>query len=480
MSNPTPTTNGKRRGRPPKNRQTMVISASVGMTSETSGTTETTGKKGRNPVKSTPLVINYDDNNDYTPTPVPMLYSGLTLSLIVELRIGKSQIEQHEKTKHTTFEEGMFMNDLQSNDQLTQLSGYDGNEHHEMDIYDTDKRTLKKNQIRVDDSEHARVADKYLHNQYNMLKKQLHVKNVSNTEVVPLKWKKVKLPKEMIVYNNHTFKLQVPTNNENNSQSKQNQSIIRTLNYDDSLQSDVKIRFMNTHSNKNVSNNDQLMTVADLPDRTDIVCWNDHVPFDGIPVVIPLKYENGVYYVFGNFCSFGCALRYIYDRYRYSTTYEELQSLLFMYYIETHGIEKFHDIVMAPELVTLCSHGGIYTLKQYREYASNNVICNAHSPNVVAINYQIEEIYTNTRMNSKFIPVNVDDIRESTLKMNEKYNTENSIGIELNHVDVEIVNNKIQSTQLKSSQNCQQMCEIDDMFSEQMSSDLMIDSLGEL
>jgi len=66
------------------------------------------------------------------------------------------------------------------------------------------------------------------------------------------------------------------------------------------------------------------------------------------------------------------------------------------------------------------------------------------------------------------------------LKMNEKYNTENSIGIELNHVDVEIVNNKIQSSQLKSSQNSQQTCGIDDMFSEQMSNDLMIDSLGEL
>lgn len=37
--------------------------------------------------------------------------------------------------------------------------------------------------------------------------------------------------------------------------------------------------------------------------------WCDHA-FDWVPVFIPQKYRDNAYYVFGNFCSFNCALRY--------------------------------------------------------------------------------------------------------------------------------------------------------------------------
>ena len=43
---------------------------------------------------------------------------------------------------------------------------------------------------------------------------------------------------------------------------------------------------------------------------TDLHCWWCDYSFSNIPVYIPQMYRNDVFYVFGNFCSFNCALRY--------------------------------------------------------------------------------------------------------------------------------------------------------------------------
>ena len=45
-------------------------------------------------------------------------------------------------------------------------------------------------------------------------------------------------------------------------------------------------------------------------EKTNIACWWCTYNFDTQPLFMPDHYKNNVYYVFGNFCSFGCMLAY--------------------------------------------------------------------------------------------------------------------------------------------------------------------------
>ena len=53
-------------------------------------------------------------------------------------------------------------------------------------------------------------------------------------------------------------------------------------------------------------NDNKLITCS----SSKIACWWCTHNFDTHPVFLPEKYHNSKYYVFGNFCSFGCALAY--------------------------------------------------------------------------------------------------------------------------------------------------------------------------
>jgi len=46
-------------------------------------------------------------------------------------------------------------------------------------------------------------------------------------------------------------------------------------------------------------------------EKTNICCWHCTLQFDTLPCFIVEKYNNNIYYVFGCFCSYSCALAYI-------------------------------------------------------------------------------------------------------------------------------------------------------------------------
>lgn len=469
----------KRRGRPPKKN-----TVEQQKTTSIDGEPKKKLSRRKNVTKSNPLVISYDrnsintsDNTSYA-CDTSTIYTGASVNLIVELKIGEKDIKRHEEKKAIEFEEHMFDHEVIKND--VGNPSYYGIEMMDEKIPNAYNK-LKKDLINVDTTHGKQIADKYLRNEYELLKEQLHVKNTSNTETIPLKWKRIKLSKDMIIYNGNEFSIKTHEHeHEHNHKYKHEQRCelihansplivsVPNSNYENNCKH-IKIQFMKTHKPKGntIPSNDALMMVSDLPDKTDIVCWNDHHHFDGKQVMIPMEYENGTYFVFGNFCSFSCALRYLYDKYKYSTVYEELHSLLHMMYMDTHIINdcntKISDLVIAPEISTLCSHGGIYTLQQYREYGSNSVICDIHMPNIVALNYQIEEIYTNARSNKKFIPVDLSEVNKSTIRMNKKENMNitNTYGIEMQQIDLHVVE--------KTDKSDQEVNSINDILSEQLS-----------
>lgn len=47
-----------------------------------------------------------------------------------------------------------------------------------------------------------------------------------------------------------------------------------------------------------------------VPTLTDLACWWCDHKFNNLPVYLVNYYRNGIYYIFGNFCSFNCALKH--------------------------------------------------------------------------------------------------------------------------------------------------------------------------
>jgi hypothetical protein len=92
-------------------------------------------------------------------------------------------------------------------------------------------------------------------------------------------------------------------------------------------------------------------------------CWNCTYPIE-IEVSYPLKHVNGIFYIYGSFCSFGCAGRYIFDTY-YSRDLWNKYNLLNYYFNET--METLNQKVqVAPDKLSLKKFGGTMSIKDYR------------------------------------------------------------------------------------------------------------------
>jgi hypothetical protein len=98
---------------------------------------------------------------------------------------------------------------------------------------------------------------------------------------------------------------------------------------------------------------------------TSVHCWWCCHPFDNPPCAIPNEYKNGVYNVYGVFCSPECAAAYNFDDMRTSTDVWERYTLLNMLYRNVYS-DKHYKIKLAPPRQTLKIFGGTLSIKEYR------------------------------------------------------------------------------------------------------------------
>ena len=112
--------------------------------------------------------------------------------------------------------------------------------------------------------------------------------------------------------------------------------------------------------------------------RDGMLCWNCCHPFSGEPVGIPSRVDGaGVYYTYGNFCGYPCALRYIRPdtgsvRLEYLRDIEidsgDSAGLLQTMYMETSGLLR--PIHIAPPRLSLSAFGGFLQIDEYRGTSS--------------------------------------------------------------------------------------------------------------
>jgi len=107
---------------------------------------------------------------------------------------------------------------------------------------------------------------------------------------------------------------------------------------------------------------DQSDDILKMEDISSPVCWNCCAT-KFIPHQIPYKRVNDVYYVTGNFCSYECGARHIYDTYEGRDLWERY-TLLNMYYNESMKTTNKH-VHMSHSRYRLKELGGDLTREEY-------------------------------------------------------------------------------------------------------------------
>lgn len=119
-----------------------------------------------------------------------------------------------------------------------------------------------------------------------------------------------------------------------------------------------------------------------LPDSTYIACyWCSH-SFNNQPCIIPESERNGIYKVYGNFCSSECAMAYLLKESLDPHIRWDRMALLYRIY-DVNGKGRIYP---APPRESLRLFGGPLTIESYRATLhSNKVRVDLHVPPMVSI-----------------------------------------------------------------------------------------------
>ena len=103
-----------------------------------------------------------------------------------------------------------------------------------------------------------------------------------------------------------------------------------------------------------------------LPEKTDIHCYWDCHEFSGTPCVIPTNIVDGVWRVYGNFCSPSCATAYLFSqRLDAGEQWERYSKLNRLYH--NFCLSASQGIQAAPSREILRIFGGSLDITEYRE-----------------------------------------------------------------------------------------------------------------
>jgi hypothetical protein len=99
-----------------------------------------------------------------------------------------------------------------------------------------------------------------------------------------------------------------------------------------------------------------------LPDTTDVACYWDCHPFRGTPCVIPFVIDEGIWRVYGNFCSPECAAAYLFNERLDSNVQWERYALLNRLYAPTSE----SGVRLAPSRNIIHLFGGPLDVSDFR------------------------------------------------------------------------------------------------------------------
>jgi hypothetical protein len=114
-------------------------------------------------------------------------------------------------------------------------------------------------------------------------------------------------------------------------------------------------------------------------------CWNCCYDITDIHINMPLKYNNNIFYVYGNFCSFECCGRYILDNFSDKNLWEKY-SLLNLY--NNICNKNKNNITPAPSKLVLKCFGGDMDIQEYRNLFKTYNIHELYLPPIIPIHHE--------------------------------------------------------------------------------------------
>lgn len=142
--------------------------------------------------------------------------------------------------------------------------------------------------------------------------------------------------------------------------------------------------FCDIESDNNVCNN-VCDNVCDNSDINCPCCWNCCHNYDNLTVSIPHQYIKEIFYINGNFCSYECGARYIFDTYNGSEMWDKISLLNYYYNISIN--KRGLKVTPAPSKLTLKLFGGKLYINEYRKTSSNNQYFNVYLPPIIPISH---------------------------------------------------------------------------------------------
>lgn len=135
----------------------------------------------------------------------------------------------------------------------------------------------------------------------------------------------------------------------------ENKSTIDELNVSDKMAD-------STVTNMNIPMIDNTNKEKIVPEKTDIVCWWCTHTFDTYPTYLPDHYHDGIFHVFGNFCSDNCKCAYNIRMNDYKTRERHYLINQMAKMID----KSTKEIVPAPSPEILKKFGGPVEIDEYR------------------------------------------------------------------------------------------------------------------
>lgn len=138
-------------------------------------------------------------------------------------------------------------------------------------------------------------------------------------------------------------------------------------------------------SNFNLYDNKNLKKIT--YEKTKLSCWWCTYGFNNLPAFIVEKFNNNNYYVFGNFCSFNCAIAYILKDDEFKI--QNRLSLTKKLYYELYDTKE--NIFPSPQKELLDKYGGPMNIEEYRKIQGEDRDYKIKLDNIIQLSLCFEE-----------------------------------------------------------------------------------------
>lgn len=154
------------------------------------------------------------------------------------------------------------------------------------------------------------------------------------------------------------------------------------------------------------------------PLQTSIACyWCCH-RFNNAPIGVPINYNDGVFEVYGCFCSTNCAAAYNFNE---NTNQDEMWERYHLLNLLSRKMEGVPIVKSAPPRLSLKIFGGHLDIDTFRAHSHGNRFVNINFPPMTSVTQQLEEISDyEIFTDCKYIPVDNERINKYKEKISFK------------------------------------------------------------